>query len=179
MANSEFITQFKQKVKNEIINDPLMVHAFGSPNYDPEDLDFSGEDVGDNHIFTWNRNPDVVTESITFMTILVNTAVKRYDNKWMIPKLEIWLYTHDEHMKLDPKDFPGIAANRNDYLSQLIDLKFNGRNILGGETDKDKIRLVDDLLLTTNTEGVTIGNFAYRHMIFETKDMNSSMCSRW
>ena len=71
MANSEYISTLKRKIKNEIINDPVIVKAFGSPDYDESDLDASGEDVGENYIFTWNRNPNTITDTITFLTLSI------------------------------------------------------------------------------------------------------------
>ena len=72
MANSSIITLLKRKIKSEIVNDPLIVKAFGSPDYDQDDLDWSGEDVGNNYIFTWNQNPETITNQITFITLQVN-----------------------------------------------------------------------------------------------------------
>lgn len=172
MANSSIITILKQKIKNEIVNDPLIVKVIGSPNYDNEDLDFSGEDVEDNYILTWNKYPETITDTITFITLQVH--INRYRKNWVKPRLDIWIYSHNEHMTLPLNDFPGITANRNDYLSQLIDLKFNGRNTLG--LNDDVINLIGRLELTSNTEGAYNSKFVYRHMTFETVDLNDSLC---
>lgn len=174
MANSEYISTLKRKIKNEIINDPVIVKAFGSPDYDESDLDASGEDVGENYIFTWNRNPNTITDTITFLTLQVN--IRKYRNNWVIPQLIITIFTHNDHMKLNPKEFPGIAANRNDYISQLIDNKFNGRTSIGLDDDLDKISLFGTFELSNNNEGIVNNTFAYRQMIFETKDLNYSLC---
>lgn len=174
MANSSLITLIKRKVKNEIINDDVIVKAFGSPNYDKNDLDFSGEDVGDNYIFTWNQNPDTIKDQITFITL--QTHINRYREKWVKPTLEIWIYSHNGHMKLSAKDFPGIAGNRNDYLSQLLDDKFNGRTSLGNPDEKEKLNLLGELQLVSNVESAYNKDFVCRRMIFETKDINSSFC---
>nr|DAF93899.1 MAG TPA: hypothetical protein [Siphoviridae sp. ctZd434] len=177
MANSSIITLLKRKIKSEIVNDPLIVKAFGSPDYDQDDLDWSGEDVGNNYIFTWNQNPETITNQITFITLQVN--IKKYRDKWVIPSLEIWIYSHNGHMDLNSKEFPGIDSNRNDYLSQLLDEKFNGRTSIGTDDDLSKLNLIGELSLVSNTESVFTKDFVCRRMIFETKDVNSSMCDRW
>lgn len=137
-------------------------------------MDYSGEDVGDHYIFTWNKNPNTITDSITFITLQVH--IRGYLEKWVIPTLEVWIYSHKDHMKLDPKEFPGIEDNRNDYLSKLLDNKFNGRTILGTVDDKAKLSLIGELRLTTNTESLVSEDFMCRRMIFETKDINDSLC---
>lgn len=137
-------------------------------------MDYSGEDVGDHYIFTWNKNPNTITDSITFFTLQVH--IRSYLEKWVIPTLEIWIYSHKDHMELDPKEFPGIEDNRNDYLSKLLDNKFNGRTILGTVDDKAKLSLIGELRLTTNTESLVSEDFMCRRMIFETKDINDSLC---
>ena len=174
MANSEFITILKRKIKNEIVNDPLIVKAFGSPDYDETDLDFSGEDVGENYIFSWDQDTKTIKETMTFITLQVN--IKTYRENWVKPQLIITIYSHSNHMKLNPKEFPGIDANRNDYLSQLLDDKFNGRTTIGLEYDPDRISLMGKFELSENYEGVLNNSFAYRQLIFETKDLNYSLC---
>jgi len=176
MANSSYITLLKRLVKNEIVNDKLIVKTLGSPNYDSSDLDFSAEDVGENCIFTWNQNPSTIKEEITFLTLQVH--ITAYREKWVKPTLEIWIYSNNGHMNLKSSDFPGISANRNDYLSQLLDDKFNGRSSLGGVNDVDKLNLMGELKLMSNIEGVYNQDFVYRRMIFETRDINNSMCNR-
>lgn len=177
MANSSYITELKRLIKSEIINDKDIVTAFGSPDLDMSDMDFSANDVAENYIFTWNQNPSVMTETITFLTLMVH--ISKYDKTWVKPTVEIWIYSHNNHMKLDSKLFPGIIANRNDFLSQLLDDKFNGRSQLGNDKEQNKINLLGQLTLTSNTEGVYNDKFVYRRLIFETLDLNDSVCDRW
>ena len=176
MANSDIISLIKRKVKSELVNDPLIVRAFGSPDYDSSDEGWSGEDVGDNYIFTWNQNPTTITKEITFITLQVH--IEKYREKWVKPTLEIWVYSHNRHMKLKSADFPGIVANRNDYLSELLDWKFNGRTSLGTDDDNIKLNLIGELSLRANNEGVFNNDFVYRRLLFETKDINVSLCGR-
>ena len=58
-----------------------------------------------------------------------------------------------------------IKANRNDYLSILLDKKFNG-------TDIGVCRLE----LVSNVEGVYNENYNFRKLTFKTVDINDSIC---
>ena len=78
-------------------------------------------------------------------------------------------------MRVD--NIPKISDNRNDYISKLLDEKFNGRRTLGGNTnDKFNLHLYGEFNLIANVEGAFTKNYLYRQMIFETRDFNTSMC---
>lgn len=175
MANSSYITLLKQKVINEIIDDPLIVQAFGSPDYQEAEPGQSSEDVRENYIFTWRQGPGIMAQPVTFLTIQV--SIQRSVSNWVTPKLRLTVYSHRDHIKLTAGDFPGVSANRNDYLSALLDQKFNGRESLGLPDDPDKLNLMGELILTASHEGACDDIFAYRTMIFETKDINHPLCS--
>lgn len=172
MANSSSITLLKQNVIKELIDDPLIVKAIGSPDYDSSNPVSSGEDAENNYIFTWNRHPDNIAEELTFITLQVN--INKYSTEWVKPTLKITIYSHNNHMNLNSEDFPDISSNRNDYLSQLIDVKLNGRTGFGNYDDENKINLISKLELTSNIESAYNDTFTCRRMIFETKDINAS-----
>ena len=161
MANGTSISELKKKVVNAIANDETLVFAIDAPECE------NGGDLINTHIFKFNKNPDVITETITFLTILVHTKKYGRNNAYVIPTLEIWIYSHTDHMVVDPRI---TEDNRNDYISMLLDEKFNGSTEYGG---------IGKLELTTNTEGVFNQKFLYRRMIFETKDINDSVCGSW
>ena len=69
MANSSLIMTVKKDIINAICNDSDIVFIIDSPNY-------KGEDLKNTHIFTYNKNPDVITETITFLTVLVDTRLR-------------------------------------------------------------------------------------------------------
>ena len=78
---------------------------------------------------------------------------------------------------MEVKNIPKISDTRNDYISRLIDKKFNGRSSFGGSKDpKNDISTYGSLNLVLNDEGSTTQGFLYRHMVFETKDLNKSLC---
>ena len=115
-------------------------------------------------------------KAITFLTIQVHVP-KTYDRNgtWVVPRLEIWILSHQDVMKVD--NIPKISDNRNDYISKLLDAKFNGRDTLGGsKNDKYNLHLYGQLKLVSNIEGAFSQKFLYRQMIFEMKDLNDSLC---
>lgn len=161
MANGTSISELKKKVVDAIVKDDTLVFAIDAPECE------NGGDLINTHIFKFNKNPDVISDTVTFLTVLAHT--KRYgrNNTYVIPTLEIWIYSHTEHMIVDPRI---TEDNRNDYISMLLDEKFNGSTEYGG---------IGKLELTTNTEGVFNNKFLYRRMIFETMDINDSVCESW
>ena len=65
-------------------------------------------------------------------------------------------------------NIPKITENRNDYLSELIDAKLNGRSDFG----------IGELQLASNVEGSYQQDYVYRKMVFTTKDVNDSLCDK-
>lgn len=160
MANSLIVRDMKDKVVKELINDDLIVKVIDSPDVEEND------ELVNTHIFRYNKNPNLVSKTITFMTIQVHEKSNyRRNGIWVDATLEIIIYSHDDHMKIT--NIPLIRDNRNDYLASLIDDKFNGRSDIGG---------YGKLELTSNIEGSFNENFLYRRLIFETRDINDSLC---
>lgn len=161
MANSTSISDFKRRVMNAITHDDAIFYAFDAKECE------NGGDLENTHIFTYNKVPDTITEVSTYMTIMVHTKARDRNGTFITPSLEFYIYTHHKHMKMDrtiTKD------NRCDYLSMLLDDMFNGSAEYGG---------IGQLKLTLNTEGTYNKDFLYRHLIFETVDINNSMCESW
>lgn len=173
MANSSIISDIKDKIITEIINDKNFFYAIDSPDItDPENSD----ELINTHIFRYNQNPNTLKKVITFITVQVHTYkqnIFEYQDIWVRPKVEIWIISHESHMKVD--NIPKIKADRNDYISQLLDDKFNGRNYLGSPGDPNTIHLLGKLDLAENTEAALEKDYLYRKMIFITRDLNTSM----
>lgn len=158
MANSNIISDFKEKIVMAIAKDNDLFYAIDATDCE------NGGDLIDTHIFRFNKNPETITEVSTFITIMVHTKTNSRNSDFVIPILEIWIYSHCDHMKISSK----IAKdNRNDYISRLLDDKFNGSTEYGG---------IGKLNLISNTEGVYNSKFLFRRLIFETIDVNDSFC---
>ena len=164
MANSTSISEFKERVVDAIARDKDIFYAF-----DAKDCE-NGADLIGTHLFKYNKNPETITEAITFITIMVHTEPldkRRHEYTFIIPTLEIWIYSHNDHMKMDSKI---TKDNRNDYLSMLLDEKFNGSTEYGG---------IGKLSLVYNQEGTFNQKFLYRRLVFKTIDVNDSFCESW
>lgn len=158
MANSTSISEFKERVVNAIAHDNDIFYAF-----DAKDCE-NGGDLLNTHLFKYNKHPETITDAITFMTVMVHTKVRDREKMFVTPTLELWIYSHNDHMKMDAKI---TKDNRNDYLSMLLDDKFNGSTEYGG---------IGKLRLVLNEEGTFGQKFLYRRMLFETIDVNDSFC---
>ncbi len=173
MANSSIVTALKEAVINEIIHDEQIFYAIDSPDITtPKNADLLVYE----HIFPYHMNPENLTREITLLTVQVQIPKTLDDsNIWVVPRLEIWIITHINHMRTD--NIPPVTDNRNDYISKLIDKKLNGRDTLGtSKNDADNLHLYGRLNFVSNTEGVFSKDYLYRQMIFEMKDVNHSFC---
>lgn len=161
MANSNIIKVIKNKIVRGLIQDELIVKVINS------DIPFAkSENLINKHIFDYHQNPFTLNETTTFLTIQVQIP-KPYvssNNSFVSPEVEIWIISHHSRMVIN--DIPKITENRNDYLSELIDKKFNGRNDFG----------FGKLELTCNEEGGFQKDYLYRRMLFKTTDLNNSLC---
>ena len=158
MANT-VISDFKKNVVDAITHDDTIFYAFDARECE------NGGDLKETHIFNYNKIPETITEVSTYMTIMVHTKSRDRNGTFITPSLEIWIYSHFNHMKMDRRI---TKDNRNDYLSMLLEEMFNGSTEYGG---------AGQLKLTLNTEGVYNKEFLYRHLIFETIDINASLCN--
>ena len=180
MANSSLISQIKEKAIAEVINDEAIFHAINSP----EITDFANaEELINKHIFRYNQNPYTLDKTITYLTFQVHIpdtySINYFSRQtnyriWSRILLEIWIVSHERCMLVD--NIPKIKADRIDYISQLIDEKFNGRTSLGLPDDPHPVKLLGALDLMSNTEGPLQAGYLYRRMMFETKDLNDSLC---
>ena len=161
MANSTIVSSLKENVINAICEDPDICNMIDSPKYD-------GKQLKNTHIFTYNKNPNTITETITFLTVQVNTRKRDRNGTFVTPQLIITIYTHNDHMEV--KFWTKIQDdNRNDYLAMFLDEKFNDSTEYG---NIGKLELID------NSEGVATDKFLSRRLIFETIDVDVSLCNR-
>lgn len=165
MANSSIIKKTKNKIVKEFIKDKEIVAAINSSEVksnEPEKL------IG-KHIFNYNQNPHTLNIIGTFITIQVHIPQSYYDDynasiNRIKPTIEIWIISHERHMNVD--NIPKITQNRNDYLSELIDNKINGKSGFG----------IGNTVLISNIEGAFQQDYLFRKMIFQCVDLNWSLC---
>lgn len=166
MANSSIVRESKNKIVKEFIKDKDIIAAINSSEINPNEP----EKLIGKHIFNYNQNPHTLNIVGTFITIQVHIPLNYYSDYHggsiihVKPTIEIWIVSHEKHMTVD--NVPKVTQNRNDYLSELIDKKINGKSGFGiGET-----RLI------SNIEGSFQQDYLFRKMTFECLDLNSSMC---
>lgn len=163
MPNSSIIKKAKNKIIKEFIKDADIIEAINSNKITKP------EELINTHIFDYNQNPHTLNEVGTFITIQVHIP-ETYHNDYkssiarVKPLVEIWIISHERHMAVD--NVPKVTQNRNDYLSELIDNKINGKTGIGiGET-----------ILLSNIEGSSQQDYLYRKMLFRCIDLNWSLC---
>lgn len=164
MANSSIVRIAKNRIIKEFIKDPEIIAAIDSDDIkEPEKL------IG-THIFNYNQNPHTLNKVGTFITVQVHIPQNYYsdyhgNSKIHIkPTIEIWIVSHERHMVVN--NVLKVTQNRNDYLSELIDNKINGKSGFGiGETK-----------LISNIEGAFQTDYLFRKLTFQCLDLNWSFC---
>ena len=166
MANSSIINVAKNRIVKEFIKDKEIIAAIDSSEVNPNEP----EKLIGTHIFNYNQNPHTLNKIGTFITIQVHIPQNYYSEYrgnstiHVKPTIEIWVISHERHMTVD--NVPKVTQNRNDYLSELIDNKINGKSGFGiGETK-----------LISNVEGAFQTDYLFRKIIFQCLDLNWSMC---
>lgn len=165
MANSSIIRKAKNKIVKDFIKDPDIVAAIDSDKVKPNEP----EKLINTHIFNYNQNPHTLNTVGTFITIQVHIPHDYYTDynasvTRVRPTIEIWIISHEQHMIVN--NVPKVAQNRNDYLSELIDNKINGKSGFG----------IGDTVLLSNVEGSFQQDYLFRKMIFQCIDLNWSLC---
>lgn len=166
MANSSIIGKAKNTIIKELIKDDAIVQAIGAEEIDEP------EKLVDTHIFNYHQNPNTINTVATFITVQVHipqsymSSAKYVSTRTYVnPTIQIYILSHEKHMVVD--NVPKVTENRNDYLSRLIDNKFNGYKGLG----------FGELSLVYNTEGSYQKDYVFRDIVFEATDLNNSLCS--
>ena len=165
MANSSIINKAKNKIVKEFIKDPDIIAAINSSVVKPNE----SEKLINTHIFNYNQNPHTLNIVGTFITIQVHIPQSYYNDynasaTRVKPTIEIWIISHEQHMRVN--NIPKITQNRNDYLSELIDNKINGKSDFG----------IGKTTLLSNIEGSFQQDYLFRKMIFQCTDLNWSLC---
>ena len=165
MANSSIVGKVKNKIVKECIKDKDIIAAINSSEVKSNEP----EKLINKHIFNYNQNPHTLNVVGTFITIQVHIPQSYYNDYgsssiYVKPTIEIWIISHEKHMSVD--NVPKVSQNRNDYLSELIDRKFNNKGGFGiGRTE-----------LLSNIEGAFQTDYLYRKMVFQCLDLNASLC---
>lgn len=163
MAKSKCIRQFKNKIMSELSQDNEIVNALGlNDDESPDDLVWV-------RLFPHMFVPS--TEQIVKTYILIEIDIPerrtRYgssdSNIWVHPIIVFYVLTHQEDMHMN---MVGESGTRMDYLAELIEEKYEGRQDFG----------VGVLKLKSDTAGSVNTTYRYRQLVFEAVDV-TGVCS--
>lgn len=166
MANSSIVRIAKNRIVKEFIKDRAIIDAIDSSDINPNEP----EKLIGTHIFNYNQNPHTLNKIGTFITIQVHIPQNYYSDYHgnsaihVKPTIEIWVISHEKHMSVD--NVPKVTQNRNDYLSELIDNKINGKSGFG----------IGNTKLVSSIEGAFQADYLYRKLTFQCLDLNWSFC---
>ena len=159
MAKSRCIREYKNKIISELSQDDEIVNALGlNDDESPDDL-------------IWKRIfPHYYvekTESIVKTFILVEIDIperrSRYGSTnsdiWVHPTIIFYVLVHQEDMHMN---MVGESGTRMDYLAELIEEKYEGRQDFGVGT----LQLKSDVAGSVNT------TYRFRQLVFEAVDVN-------
>lgn len=166
MPNSSLVMKAKNDMLIAMQNDDEIINALDiQDNEDAESL------IGVRMFPHWFV-PDTQEIVKTYICIEanINSFERRYSTAvtpktYDIATIEIYILSHQKDLYMDKS---GISAIRTDYLSCLIDKKFNGSTEFGiGELQRisnEWFSLKDNI-------------YRYRKVVFQAVDFNKEMCS--
>lgn len=166
MSNSSIVRKAKNRIIKEFIKDEAIILAIDSDDIKPNEP----EKLIGTHIFNYNQNPHTLNKVGTFITIQVHIPQNYYSDYHgnsaihVKPTIEIWIISHEKHMIVN--NIRKVTQNRNDYLSELIDNKINGKSGFG----------IGDVKLISNVEGAFQSDYLFRKLTFQCLDLNWSFC---
>lgn len=164
MANDSIITTFKNKLIEQIQNDKQIINALAiNKDEDEEDLSYV-------RLFPYYFVVPTQEEAKTYIFIEVALEAVRdrfntYKNEVVYDKCMVYMYvvSHQSVMRMETA---GLSAVRIDYISQLLNQKFNGQYIAG----------IGTLQRITNIPRHLNDVYRCREMTFEVLDFNKEMC---
>lgn len=157
MANSKYISMYKNKILTELLNDELFLQVLDVTEAEIENgLVYS-------RLYPYFYITGTQTTVKTYICIEINNNSNSRDDTYSHPQIVFNIISHQNDMKLN---LAGVSAIKTDYLSEIIDEKFNGADGYG----------VGKLILKSNTAGSINEVYRYRQLVFKSIDINDSVC---
>ena len=154
MAKSKCIRQFKNKIMSELSQDNEIISALGlNPDEDPDDLVW-------HRLFPHYFIPQTEEQVRTYILVEIDIPERRTrygssdSNIWVHPTIVFYVLTHQEDMHMD---MVGESGTRMDYLAELIEEKYEGRQDFGAGV----------LQLKSDTAGSVNTTYRFRQLVFE------------
>lgn len=163
MAKSKCIRQFKNKIMAELSQDDEIISALGlNSDEDPDDLVW-------HRLFPHYFIPQTESEVRSYILVEIDIPERRTrygsssSNIWVHPTIVFYVLTHQEDMHMN---MVGESGTRMDYLAELIEDKYEGRQDFG----------VGMLQLKSDTAGSVNATYRFRQLVFEAVDLDDSLC---
>lgn len=157
MPKSKCIREWKNKIVSELSQDDEIINALGlNDDESPDDL-------------VWKRIfphyfVEKTEESVkTYLLVEIDIPERRTrygsseSNIWVHPTIVFYVLTHQEDMHMN---MAGESGTRMDYLAELIEDKYEGRQDFG----------VGTLQLKSDTAGSINNTYRFRQLVFEAVD---------
>ena len=157
MGKSKCIRAFKDRIMSELSQDDDIIRALGlNPDESPDDLVWV-------RLFPHYFIPQTETDVRTYVLVEIDIPERRTrygstdSNIWVHPTIVFYVLTHQEDMRLN---IAGESGTRMDYLAELIEDKYEGRQDFG----------VGTLQLKSDTAGSVNTTYRFRQLVFEGVD---------
>lgn len=159
MGRSSCIRAWKNRIISELSQDDEIINALGlNPDESPDDLVWK-------RIFPhyYVEKSESVVKSYILIEIDIPEKRSRYGSSdssiWVHPTIIFYVLTHQEDMHMD---LVGESGTRMDYLAELIEEKYEGRQDFGVGT----LQLKSDIAGSVNT------TYRFRQLVFEAVDVD-------
>ena len=165
MPNSSLVIEAKNKMLIAMQNDPEIIESLDIQS--DEDI----EDLIGTRLFSHWFVPKTQEAVKTYICIEagVDAFEKRYSSAvtpkmYDIATIKIYVLSHENDLHMNKA---GISAIRTDYISCLIDKKFNGSSEYGiGKLQR----------ISNNPFSLKDNVYRYREIVFRATDLNDGVC---
>lgn len=154
MSKSKCIREWKNKIVSELSQDEEIINALGlNPDEDPDDLVW-------HRLFPHYFIPQTEESVRSYLLVEIDIPERRTrygssdSNIWVHPTIVFYVLTHQEDMHMN---LPGESGTRMDYLAELIEEKYEGRQDFGAGI----------LQLKSDTAGSVNTTYRFRQLVFE------------
>lgn len=159
MGRSSCIRAWKNLIISELSQDDEIIAALGlNPDESPDDLVWK-------RLYPHYYIPQTQEEVKTYILVEIDIPENRsrYSSNdssiWVHPTIVFYVLTHQEDMHMN---MVGESGTRMDYLAELIEDKYQGRQDFG----------VGSLQLKSDIAGSINTTYRFRQLIFEAVDVD-------
>ena len=163
MAKSKVIRNWKNKIISELSQDDEIIEALGLND------DESPDDLVWRRLFPHYFIPETQDSVLSYLLVEIDIPERRsrYGSSdsdiWVHPTIIFSVLVHQEYMHMN---MVGESGTRMDYLAELIEDKYDGRQDFG----------VGTLKLKSDTAGSVNTTYRFRQLVFEAVDLDSGLC---